>query len=159
MWPSWALAVMSLLCITLPSTAAQPPFFGLPAPAAPKREQAMCLFPCAGEVLGCTAPSLDKDTDALVFVADGRFHLEAIMIANPSIPAYRCSCPSVLRPCPYGRTGHFHLNLTRKAQPVARLDEHHTKGGGCAHPHCLTLPTPLLLLPKCSSATKQATAL
>ena len=30
-------------------------------------------------------------TDAIVFVADGRFHLEAIMIANPSIPAYRFS--------------------------------------------------------------------
>lgn len=27
--------------------------------------------------------------DALVFVADGRFHLEAIMIANPWLPAYR----------------------------------------------------------------------
>ncbi|GJP47203.1 hypothetical protein CLOM_g6420 [Closterium sp. NIES-68] len=27
--------------------------------------------------------------DALVFVSDGRFHLEAMMIANPSLPAYR----------------------------------------------------------------------
>jgi 2-(3-amino-3-carboxypropyl)histidine synthase len=27
--------------------------------------------------------------DALVFVADGRFHLEAIMIANPTVPAFR----------------------------------------------------------------------
>jgi 2-(3-amino-3-carboxypropyl)histidine synthase len=33
--------------------------------------------------------------DALVFVADGRFHLEAIMIANPGLPAYRYD--------PYGR--------------------------------------------------------
>lgn len=49
----------------------------------------------AGEVLGCTAPVLKEDADAIVFVADGRFHLEAIMIANPAIPAYRwvwCQC-------------------------------------------------------------------
>lgn len=43
-----------------------------------------------GEVLGCTAPTLPADTDALVFVADGRFHLESIMIANPTVPAFRC---------------------------------------------------------------------
>ena len=50
----------------------------------------MCSHPAfAGEVLGCTAPVVAKGTDAIVFVADGRFHLEAIMIANPSIPAYR----------------------------------------------------------------------
>jgi 2-(3-amino-3-carboxypropyl)histidine synthase len=31
----------------------------------------------AGEVLGCTAPTLDAARfDTLVFVADGRFHLE-----------------------------------------------------------------------------------
>lgn len=42
-----------------------------------------------GEVLGCTAPVLTQHADAIVFVADGRFHLEAIMIANPAIPAYR----------------------------------------------------------------------
>lgn len=49
--------------------------------------QAKPLSP--GEVLGCTAPVLQGDYDAIVFVADGRFHLEAIMIANPAIPAYR----------------------------------------------------------------------
>ncbi|KAG8834984.1 Diphthamide biosynthesis protein 1 [Serendipita sp. 400] len=41
-----------------------------------------------GEILGCTAPRL-KDVDAIVYLADGRFHLEAIMIANPDIPAFR----------------------------------------------------------------------
>ena len=46
----------------------------------------------AGEVLGCTAPVLKQEVDAIVFVADGRFHLEAIMIANPTIPAYRLAC-------------------------------------------------------------------
>ncbi|KAJ3294293.1 Diphthamide biosynthesis protein 1 [Borealophlyctis nickersoniae] len=41
-----------------------------------------------GEILGCTAPKLGTH-DALVYLGDGRFHLEAIMIANPSLPAYR----------------------------------------------------------------------
>ncbi|PON69434.1 Diphthamide synthesis DPH1/DPH [Parasponia andersonii] len=54
----------------------------------------------AGEVLGCTAPKIsappsisngngtDPET-VIVFVADGRFHLEAIMIANPGIRTFR----------------------------------------------------------------------
>ena len=41
-----------------------------------------------GETLGCTAPVLN-DVDILVFVADGRFHLEAAMIRNPAVKAYR----------------------------------------------------------------------
>ncbi|KAG7097264.1 hypothetical protein E1B28_004630 [Marasmius oreades] len=41
-----------------------------------------------GEILGCTAPRLE-DVDALIYLGDGRFHLESIMIANPSIPAFR----------------------------------------------------------------------
>ncbi|WJX60134.1 2-(3-amino-3-carboxypropyl)histidine synthase [Trifolium repens] len=48
----------------------------------------------AGEVLGCTAPKVVKSVDdfgesVLVFVSDGRFHLEAFMIANPGIKAFR----------------------------------------------------------------------
>ncbi|KAG4992359.1 hypothetical protein JHK87_025816 [Glycine soja] len=50
----------------------------------------------AGEVLGCTAPKVsskllgdDGESSVLVFVADGRFHLEAFMIANPGIRAFR----------------------------------------------------------------------
>ncbi|XP_010458072.1 PREDICTED: diphthamide biosynthesis protein 1-like [Camelina sativa] len=47
----------------------------------------------AGEVLGCTAPKIKMvegcEDQVLVFVADGRFHLEAIMIANPKIKAFR----------------------------------------------------------------------
>ncbi|KAF9534387.1 putative diphthamide synthesis protein-domain-containing protein [Crepidotus variabilis] len=41
-----------------------------------------------GEILGCTAPRL-KDVDALIYLGDGRFHLESIMIANPDVPAFR----------------------------------------------------------------------
>ncbi|RQM24375.1 hypothetical protein B5M09_002578 [Aphanomyces astaci] len=53
--------------------------------------QAKPLSP--GEVLGCTSPQF-PDRDALVFVADGRFHLEvgrllSAMIANPSVKAFR----------------------------------------------------------------------
>lgn len=42
-----------------------------------------------GELLGCTSPKLPADTSAIVYVADGRFHLESIMIHNPAIPAYQ----------------------------------------------------------------------
>lgn len=43
-----------------------------------------------GEILGCTAPILKTDQgNTIIFIADGRFHLEALMIANPNIPAYR----------------------------------------------------------------------
>ena len=43
-----------------------------------------------GEVLGCTSPKLAKESiDAIVYIGDGRFHLESIMIANPRIPAFR----------------------------------------------------------------------
>uniref|UniRef100_A0A8R1HN21 2-(3-amino-3-carboxypropyl)histidine synthase subunit 1 n=1 Tax=Caenorhabditis japonica TaxID=281687 RepID=A0A8R1HN21_CAEJA len=43
-----------------------------------------------GEVLGCTSPRLDAaEFDAIVYVGDGRFHLESIMIHNPSIEAFQ----------------------------------------------------------------------
>jgi 2-(3-amino-3-carboxypropyl)histidine synthase len=41
-----------------------------------------------GEILGCTAPKL-TETDALIYVGDGRFHLESIMIANETVEAYK----------------------------------------------------------------------
>ncbi|KAG0252261.1 Diphthamide biosynthesis protein 1 [Actinomortierella ambigua] len=50
--------------------------------------QAKPLSPA--EILGCTSPKLDtKEFDALVFLGDGRFHLESIMIHNPDLPAFR----------------------------------------------------------------------
>lgn len=42
-----------------------------------------------GEVLGCTSARLDSKIDAMIYVGDGRFHLESAMIHNPKIPAYR----------------------------------------------------------------------
>lgn len=41
-----------------------------------------------GEILGCTSPKL-TGADDIVYLGDGRFHLESIMIHNPDIPAYR----------------------------------------------------------------------
>ncbi|VEU21807.1 DEKNAAC102473 [Brettanomyces naardenensis] len=43
-----------------------------------------------GEVLGCTSPYLNPNQyDAMVYIGDGRFHLESAMIHNPHIPAFR----------------------------------------------------------------------
>jgi 2-(3-amino-3-carboxypropyl)histidine synthase len=50
-----------------------------------------------GEILGCTSPQLAaEEVDVLLYLGDGRFHLESAMIHNPSIPAYRYD--------PYSRT-------------------------------------------------------
>lgn len=54
--------------------------------------QAKPLSP--GETLGCTSPRLMESDGSerggvLVFVADGRFHLESAMIHNPALVAYR----------------------------------------------------------------------
>lgn len=60
-----------------------------------------------GEILGCTAPKLSSQrkkrgaaisdggdgmgekVDAIVYLGDGRFHLESVMIQNPEVAAYR----------------------------------------------------------------------
>lgn len=60
----------------------------------------------AGETLGCTAPILPQ-CDVLVFVADGRFHLEAAMIRNPTVKAYRYD--------PYGKV------LTTEGYDIERM--------------------------------------
>lgn len=41
-----------------------------------------------GEVLGCTSARLTEDIDVLIFLSDGRFHLESIMIHNPQVKEY-----------------------------------------------------------------------
>lgn len=56
--------------------------------------------------MGCTAPVLPS-CDALIFVADGRFHLEAAMIRNPTVSAYRYD--------PYGKV------LTSEAYDVVTM--------------------------------------
>ncbi|KAF2636522.1 diphthamide biosynthesis protein 1 [Massarina eburnea CBS 473.64] len=55
-----------------------------------------------GEILGCTSPAMavkpgqldakgreEPVPDLILYLGDGRFHLESAMIANPSLPAYR----------------------------------------------------------------------
>lgn len=42
----------------------------------------------AGEILGCTSPKFDANT-ALIYLGDGRFHLESAMISNPTVHAYK----------------------------------------------------------------------
>lgn len=42
----------------------------------------------SGEILGCTSPIL-TNIDAILYIGDGRFHLESIMISNPGIKAYK----------------------------------------------------------------------
>jgi len=44
-----------------------------------------------GETLGCTSPVLPIDTTVVIFLADGRFHLESVMIQNsrPSLSFFR----------------------------------------------------------------------
>ncbi|KAI0385422.1 putative diphthamide synthesis protein-domain-containing protein [Hypomontagnella monticulosa] len=44
-----------------------------------------------GEILGCTSPRLpdSENVDVILYLGDGRFHLESIMIHNPNISAYR----------------------------------------------------------------------
>lgn len=40
------------------------------------------------KILGCTAPQIHC-AEAVVYIGDGRFHLEAVMIANPKLRAFR----------------------------------------------------------------------
>jgi 2-(3-amino-3-carboxypropyl)histidine synthase len=74
-----------------------------------------------GEVLGCTSPTLD-DVDALVFIADGRFHLESAMIQNPHVQAFRYDpYPKVLSREQYDlpqmmQIRHGAIETARKAQ-------------------------------------------
>jgi len=48
--------------------------------------QAKPLSP--GEILGCTSPRM-TGSDSVVYLGDGRFHLESAMIANPDLRAFR----------------------------------------------------------------------
>nr|NVI71078.1 putative diphthamide biosynthesis protein 1 [Cucujiformia] len=41
-----------------------------------------------GEILGCTSPIL-RDSDVVIYLGDGQFHLESVMIANPKLKAYK----------------------------------------------------------------------
>ncbi|KAF8341324.1 putative diphthamide synthesis protein-domain-containing protein [Cantharellus anzutake] len=81
-----------------------------------------------GEILGCTAPRL-SDVDALIYVGDGRFHLESIMIANPEIPAFRYDPYS--KKLTRERYGHAQMTAIRsKAVNTARASIESLELGG-----------------------------
>ncbi|GKT31530.1 Diphthamide synthesis DPH1/DPH2 like protein [Aduncisulcus paluster] len=42
-----------------------------------------------GEFLGCTVPTLTEETEAVIAVVDGRFHIEAIGLQYPNVIIYR----------------------------------------------------------------------
>jgi 2-(3-amino-3-carboxypropyl)histidine synthase len=78
--------------------------------------QAKPLSP--GEVLGCTSPKIEG-CEVLVFVADGRFHLEAAMIQNPELHAYRYDPYAKQLTREYYDTGQMHT-VRRDAIDKAR---------------------------------------
>lgn len=41
-----------------------------------------------GEILGCTSPILPSTTKYIIYLGDGRFHLESMMIANPKVKVF-----------------------------------------------------------------------
>lgn len=45
--------------------------------------QAKPLSP--GEILGCTSPTMPDSAKIIIYLGDGRFHLESAMIANPKL--------------------------------------------------------------------------
>ena len=91
-----------------------------------------------GEILGCTAPRLASRTttkpappsatppvDLLLYLGDGRFHLESAMIHNPTLPAYRYD-PYTQR-LTHETYDHATLRRDRRAA-VARARRAHTWG-------------------------------
>ncbi|KTF93225.1 hypothetical protein cypCar_00021133, partial [Cyprinus carpio] len=90
------VALLRLPCLNLFGTISLLLFNwkGKPAASAELKPDYEVLVPqcrplSPGEILGCTSPRLEKHVNAVIYLGDGRFHLESIMIANPEIPAYR----------------------------------------------------------------------
>ncbi|CAO3611796.1 unnamed protein product [Cunninghamella echinulata] len=89
--------------------------------------QAKPLSP--GELLGCTSPKLN-DVDTIIYIGDGRFHLESILIHNPTIPAFQYN--------PYDK------NFTRERydhEEMQSLRKHAVKIGQQAKKYGLILGT------------------
>lgn len=43
----------------------------------------------SGEVLGCTSPVISEKNGTIIFICDGRFHMESLMISNPQMTFYQ----------------------------------------------------------------------
>ncbi|KNE65319.1 diphthamide biosynthesis enzyme Dph1/Dph2 domain-containing protein [Allomyces macrogynus ATCC 38327] len=93
------------------------PFFSVCVP------QTKPLSP--GEILGCTSPKLSSDIDHVVYLGDGKFHLESILIHNPDLPAYRYD--------PYSSTltreRYDHVEMRRARRDAITTAQRATKWG------------------------------
>ena len=81
------------LCGTVQFTGAMHAARAALAPSYADVSLPQCKPLSAGEVLGCTSPALQGRYDLCVFVADGRFHPEAVMIANPQVSVLLSASP------------------------------------------------------------------
>ena len=81
------------LCGTVQFTGAMHAARAALAPSYADVSLPQCKPLSAGEVLGCTSPALQGRYDLCVFVADDRFHPEAVMIANPQVSVLLSASP------------------------------------------------------------------
>ena len=77
------------------------------------------------DLQGCTSPRL-TGMDALLYVGDGRFHLESAMIANPTVQAYRYDPYSKVKACAWRCSSHSPIATTMAPlQPPQPHRNHH----------------------------------
>ena len=76
-------------------------------------------------MLGCTL-ALASDVDAMVFIVDGRFHLESAMIQNPHVTAYQYNPYSKVMSVENYQTQEMH---TLRYEQIKRQKKGSTKGG------------------------------
>lgn len=79
-----------------------------------------------GELLGCTSPQVPaSETDVVLYVGDGRFHLESFLIANPAIKALQYN--------PYNklltRESYHHDEMHRLRKEAIERGRHATRIG------------------------------
>ena len=93
-----------------------------------------------GEILGCTSPPEVSEVDVLIYLGDGRFHLESAMIANPDLQAYRYDPYSKI----FSREYYDHkLMKSNRSSQIERAKEAQTWGvilgtlGRQGHPRIL----------------------
>ncbi|KAJ8313027.1 hypothetical protein KUTeg_010400 [Tegillarca granosa] len=80
--------------------------------------QAKPLSP--GEILGCTSPKLPPDVSAVIYLGDGRFHLESIMIHNPCLEAYKYDPYSKIFSREHYDTVQMHCLLQQRLQEAGK---------------------------------------
>ena len=78
---------------------------------------------------GCTSPQL-TEADAVIYLGDGRFHLESMMISNPALPAYRYdpySKVSGIFLSPYGLTRLCRFSVSKNTITPACMSSDRTQ--------------------------------